>query len=95
MRILRGRMGTSPFLGLRVTAVFAGSNSRRLRAFVENPDHSHPLEVSLLSASSLSLFRPCTPTFDNQSHAVGRCFHSSTWRIGVDQLAAGRTYLDT
>ena len=47
----------------------AGSNSRRLRAFVENPDHSHLLEVSPLSASSLSPFTPCTPTFDSQSPA--------------------------
>jgi hypothetical protein len=70
MRILRGRVGTFPFLGLPISRL-AGSNSRRLRAFVENPDHSHLFEVSPLSASSLSPFTPCTPTFDSQSPAVG------------------------
>jgi hypothetical protein len=50
---------------------FAGSNSRRLRAFVENPDHSHPFEASPHLASSLSPVTPCTPTFDSQSPAAG------------------------
>ena len=49
----------------------AGFPLRRLRAFVENPVHSHLLRALPLSASSLSLFHPCTPTIDNQSHAVG------------------------
>jgi hypothetical protein len=42
---------------------------------------------SPLSASSLSPFSPCTPTFDNQSPAVGECCHSSTWRVGVDTVS--------
>jgi len=59
----------------------AGSNSRRLRAFVEHPDLGHPFEASPLSASSLSPVIPCTPTlwlgptgltaFDGHSPAVG------------------------
>jgi hypothetical protein len=75
--ILRGRMETFPYLGLRPVCPqtdisrFAGSNSRCLRAFVENPDHSHPFEASPHPASSLSPFTPCTPTFDSQSPAVG------------------------
>jgi hypothetical protein len=68
--------GDISLLGLPVPAVtgvsrLAGSNSRRLRAFVENPDRSHLLEASPLSASSLSPFTPCTPTFEGQSPAVG------------------------
>jgi hypothetical protein len=60
--ILRGRMETFPFLGLRPVCPqtgishFAGSNSRRLHAFVENPDHSHPFEVSPQSAKQLIPF---------------------------------------
>jgi hypothetical protein len=68
--ILRGRVETFPCLGLPISRL-AGSNSRRLRAFVEHPDHSHPLEASPPSASSLSPFTPCTPTFDSHSPAVG------------------------
>jgi hypothetical protein len=68
--ILRGRMETFPHLGLPVSHL-AGSNSRRLHAFVENPDPSHLFEVSPHLASSLSPFTPCTPTFDSQSPAVG------------------------
>jgi len=74
-----------------------------LRAFVEHPDHSHLLGVSPplvlwprdkgLSASSLSPSRPCTPTFDGHSPAVGRCFHPSTWRIGVDGPQGGSSHL--
>ena len=77
MRILRGRMEMFPFLGLRPVCPqtgisrFAGSNSRRLRAFVEYPDHSHLFEASLFSAGSLSPFTPCTPTLDSHSPAVG------------------------
>jgi len=63
----------------------AGSNSRRLRAFVENPDHSHLFEASPLSASSLSPFCPCTPTFDSQSPAVGQYSLPFTWGVGVDE----------
>jgi hypothetical protein len=33
--------------------------------------HSHVLGVSLPSAGSLAPFYPCTPTFDDQSPAVG------------------------
>ena len=58
--ILRGRVETFPCLGLPISRL-AGSNSRRLRAFVEHPDHSHLLEESPLSASSLSPSHPCTP----------------------------------
>ena len=68
--------GDVSLLGLPVSAStdfsrLAGSNSRRLRAFVEHPDLGHPLEASPLSASSLHLhctqvhvspFFPCTPT---------------------------------
>ena len=68
----------SPF-GPACYSRFAGSISRRLRAFVENPDHSHPFEASPLSASSLSPFCPCTPTFDSQSLAVGQHSLPSTW----------------
>jgi hypothetical protein len=68
--------------------------SRRLHTFVEYPVHSHLLKASPLSASSLSPFRPCTPTFDSQSPAVGRCCHPSTWGIGTDR-AICLTYMDT
>jgi hypothetical protein len=64
----------------------AGYKLRRLHTFVEYPIHSHLLGASPLSASRLSPFRPCTPTFDNQSPAVGRCFLSSTWRVGVGKI---------
>jgi hypothetical protein len=68
--------GDVSLLGLPVSVStdfsrLAGSNSRRLRAFVENPDLSHLFEASPLSASSLSPVTPCTPTFDNHSPAVG------------------------
>ena len=74
-RYIVAEWGQVPFwacrLPVQALSRSAGSNSRRLRAFVEYPDHSHPFEASPLSASSLSLFTPCTPTFDNQSPAVG------------------------
>jgi len=60
MRILRGRMETFPFwacrLPVRASSRSAGSNSRHLRAFVENPDYSRSLEASPFSTSSLSPF---------------------------------------
>ena len=59
---------------------FAGSNSRRLRTFVENPDLGHLFEASPFAASSLSPFCPCTPTFDSQSPAVGQ--HSLPIHLG-------------
>ncbi len=98
--LVGGRMGTCPVWAcLRLlshpSAGLAGSNSRRLRTFVEYPAHSHLLEASPLSASSLSPSRPCTPPCVRHSQNVGRCCHSSTWRVGVDQLATGRTYMDT
>jgi hypothetical protein len=62
--------GAVSLLGLPISRL-AGSNSRRLRVFVEHPDHSHLLEASPLSASCLSPFTPCTPTFDSQSPAAG------------------------
>jgi hypothetical protein len=71
IRILRGRVEAFPFFGPACYSRFAGSNSRRLRVFVENPDHSHPFEASPHPASSLSPFIPCTPTFDSQSPAAG------------------------
>jgi hypothetical protein len=40
------------------------------------------------------LCRPCTPTFDDRSPAVGRCFHSSAWRPGVGGFPR-RTWMDT
>ena len=51
-----------------------------------SPVHSHLLEASPLSASSLSPSRPCTPPCVRQTHNVGRRCYSSTWRVGVDQL---------
>jgi hypothetical protein len=86
-------METSSLLGLPISRL-TGSNSRRLRTFVEDSVHSHLLKASPLSASSLSPFRPCTPTFDSQSLAVGRCCHPSTWGIGTDR-AICLTYMDT
>jgi hypothetical protein len=71
----------------------AGCRSRHLRTFVDNPVHSHLLGASPLSASSLSPFYPCTPTVDSQSLAVGRCFHSSTWRVGVDEPLNSSSHL--
>ena len=65
---------------------FAGSNSRRLRAFVENPDLGHLFEASPLAASSLSPFCPCTPTFDSRSPAVGQHSLPITWGVGVGEL---------
>jgi hypothetical protein len=62
MRILRGRIETFPFLGLRsvCTQTDISTFSQVLthdavqplvaRAFVENPDHSHLFEASPLSA---------------------------------------------
>jgi hypothetical protein len=67
--------GQVPFWACRlpISAISrsAGCHSRRLRTFVENPVHSHLLGASPLSASSLSPSCPCTPTFDDQSPAVG------------------------
>jgi len=61
-----------------------------------SPVHSHWLEASPPSAGSLSPSHPCTPTFDDHSPAVGRCCHSSTWRIGVDTVGRlCRTYMNT
>ena len=44
---------------------------------------SHLLGASRFSANRLSPSLPCTPTLDNQSHAVGRCCLSTTLRVGV------------
>jgi len=89
--LVGGRMGTCPVWAcLRLlsqpSAGLAGSNSRRLRTFVEYPVHSHLLEASPLSASSLSPSRPCTPPCARHTQNVGRCRHSSIWGVGVDQL---------
>ncbi len=96
MNPLRSRIGTSSLLGLpsacQAISRSAGCHSRRLRTFVENPVHSHLLGASPLSASSLSPSCPCTPTFEDQSPAVGQCFHPSTWRIGVDGLVPSHLY---
>jgi len=45
--------------------------------------HSHLLGALPSSALRLSPSLPCTPTFDNQSLAVGRCCLSTTLRVGV------------
>ena len=74
-RYIVAEWGQVPFwacrLPIQALSRSAGSNSRRLRTFVENPVHSHLLGPSPLPASSLSPFTPCTPTFDDQSPAVG------------------------
>ena len=70
--------GDVSLLGLRMTAVSqvlthdAYASSSKILPIVTC------LGRSPLSASSLSPSRPCTPTFDNQSRAVGRCYHFST-----------------
>jgi hypothetical protein len=87
-------MGTIPFWAC-LSANLAGSNSRRFNRTFAFADHSCLLGASPLSASSLTPFRPCTPTFGNQSPAVGQCCLPSTWGVGVDQLVAGRTYMGT
>jgi len=69
--------GTFPFLGLPFSHL-AGFISRRFNRTFAFADHSCLLGASPLSASSLSPSCPCTPTFDNQSPAVGQCCHSST-----------------
>jgi hypothetical protein len=95
MSLLRGRMETSSLLGLPISRL-AGSNSRRFRHTFACAIHSHLLAASPLSASSLSPFSPCTPTFDSQSPAVGECCHSCTWRVGIDKSSMTcRTYMDT
>jgi hypothetical protein len=45
--------------------------------------HSHLLGGIATSGSRLPPSLPCTPTFDNQSPAVGRCCLSTTVRVGV------------
>jgi len=104
MRLLRGRMETVPFWAC-LSASWAGSNahlaegtgSRRFTHTFACAVHSHSLGASPLLASRLSPFPPCTPTFENQSPAVGWCFHSSTGRVGVGLATNLRdlTYMDT
>jgi hypothetical protein len=76
-------VGTFPFWACLISRL-AGHDSRRFNHTFAFAAHSHLLGASPLSASSLSPSCPCTPTFENQSPAVGQCCHSSTWRIGVD-----------
>ena len=97
-----GPNGDISLLGLPVRGVrpnaptLAGSVQRRcapttLQAYLRLLPIVTRLGRSPLSASRLSPFRPCTPTFDDQSPPVGRCRLPSTWGAGVDPLVAGRT----
>ena len=92
-------MGTFPFWAC-LSAALAGSvrAQRRcaptaLQTYLRLLPIVTRLRRSPLSASCLSPSRPCTPTFDDQSPAVGRCRLPSTWGAGVDRLVVGRTCL--
>lgn len=82
-RIITWPNGDSSRLGLRLTAAFAGSNSRRFNHTFAYAVHSRLLGVSPPAVSSLSPFRPCTPPHVYQVCNVGRCGHSSAERSGV------------
>jgi hypothetical protein len=81
---------TNPLLGLP-TSQFGRLVITTLLTYLRRLSIVTCLGRSPLSASSLSPFRPCTPTFDNQSPAAGRCCHSSTWRVGVDDSPSSLT----
>lgn len=74
------RGGYSPSLAVRQVLTHDASN------IPLSPIHSHLLEASPLSASSLSPLHPCTPPLVCQTTNVGRGCHTSTGWVGVALL---------
>jgi len=85
--------GQVPFWAC-LTAVSAGSNSRRFNYTFACAVHRCLLEASPPTAGSLAPLRPCTPPGVYHAPNVGRRCHSSARRSGVGKLPC-RTCMNT